>query len=203
MQQADDHRRRGPDSVSIEVVSEPDDGECEGLDRALRRVRGDLFLVLNADDEVLPHAATWGAYHMAANPTAAAVVGDQYVEGWLPDRAQQVMEQILTASDNRVDAVVCSNDGMAGGVVAALAAQGLDGLPVSGQDGDRAALQRVARGLQTVSVWKDARELGRAAGEIAVALAGGTMMGDVEGTIQFETPGGNTMNATLLAPVPV
>ena len=47
-------------------------------------------------------------------------------------------------------------------------------MPVSGQDGDHAALNRVALGTQTVSVWKDARDLGRAAAEIAVALAGGT-----------------------------
>ena len=45
---------------------------------------------------------------------------------------------------------------------------------MSGQDGDHAALNRVARGHQTVSVWKDARELGKAAGEIAVQLAKGT-----------------------------
>jgi D-xylose transport system substrate-binding protein len=83
------------------------------------------------------------------------------------------MEQILTATDNKVDAVVASNDGTAGGVVAALTAQGMEGIPVSGQDGDHAALNRVAKGTQTVSVWKDARELGKAAGEIAVALAGG------------------------------
>ena len=59
---------------------------------------------------------------------------------------------------------------MAGGVVAALEAQGLAGqVPVSGQDGDQAALNRVALGTQTVDVWKDARELGTAAGEAAVA----------------------------------
>ena len=46
------------------------------------------------------------------------------------------------------------NDGMAGGVVAALKAQGMEGIPVSGQDGDLAALNRVALGHQTVSVWK-------------------------------------------------
>ena len=57
---------------------------------------------------------------------------------------------------------------MAGGVVAALAAQGLAGkVPVSGQDGDAAALNRVALGTQTVDVWKDARALGTAAGEAA------------------------------------
>ena len=67
--------------------------------------------------------------------------------------------------------MLSENDGMAGGVVAALEAQGLAGqVPVSGQDGDLAALNRVALGTQTVSVWKDARELGTAAGEAAVAL---------------------------------
>ena len=131
------------------------------------------------------------------------IVGEAYTDGWLPANAQRNMEQILTANDNNVDAVVASNDGTAGGVVAALTAQGMDGIPVSGQDGDHAALNRVALGTQTVSVWKDARALGRSAGEIAVALAGGAAMGDIDGAIVFNTPGGNAMNAVLLAPVPV
>ena len=80
------------------------------------------------------------------------------------------MEQFLTAENNDVQAVLSENDGMAGGVVAALAAQGLDGqVPVSGQDGDLAALNRVALGTQTVDVWKDARLLGKSAGESALA----------------------------------
>ena len=131
------------------------------------------------------------------------IVGEAYTDGWVPANAQKNMEQILTANDNGVDAVVASNDGTAGGVVAALTAQGMEGLPVSGQDGDHAALNRVALGTQTVSVWKDARALGNAAGEIAVALAGGTALADVEGTITFDTPGGNSMSATLLAPQPI
>ena len=68
------------------------------------------------------------------------------------------MEQILTKNGDKVDAVVASNDGTAGGVVAALSARGIKGVPVSGQDGDHAALNRVALGTQTVSVWKDARD---------------------------------------------
>ena len=71
------------------------------------------------------------------------------------------MEQILTKNGGKVDAVVASNDGTAGGVVAALTAKGMKGIPVSGQDGDHAALNRVALGTQTVSVWKDSRDLGR------------------------------------------
>jgi D-xylose transport system substrate-binding protein len=98
---------------------------------------------------------------------------------------------------------VSSNDGMAGGVVAALASQGMDGIPVSGQDGDHAALNRVALGTQTVSVWKDSRALGRNAGEIAVALASGTALADIEGSATFTSPGGVEVNSMLLAPLPI
>ncbi len=131
-------------------------------------------------------------------------VGEAYTDGWLPANAQKNMEQILTANDNRVDAVVASNDGTAGGVVAALEAQGLAGtVPVSGQDGDKAALNRVALGTQTVSVWKDARELGKAAGSIASDLADGKAFTDIAGVVDFTTPGGNVTKSVFLAPVPI
>ena len=90
------------------------------------------------------------------------IVGETYTDNWDPAKAQTEMEQFLTANNNKVDAVLSENDGMAGGVVAALTAQGLAGqVPVSGQDGDQAALNRVALGTQTVDVWKDARALGK------------------------------------------
>lgn len=132
------------------------------------------------------------------------VVGEQYTDGWKPEVAQNNMEQILTAAANKVDAVVASNDGTAGGVVAALTAQGMEGIPVSGQDGDYAALNRVARGVQTVSVWKDARELGKAAAKIAIDLARGTAPAKIEGATKFsDGPKGRTMDAVLLKPVPI
>ena len=132
-------------------------------------------------------------------------VGEAYTDGWKPENAQRNMEQILTANNNEVDAVVASNDGTAGGVVAALAAQGLDGsVPVSGQDGDHAALNRVALGTQTVSVWKDARELGKQAATIAAMLADGKAMADIPGAVQWSGgPGGVEMSAVFLAPVPI
>jgi D-xylose transport system substrate-binding protein len=140
----------------------------------------------------------------AMDSGAITTVGEAYTDGWLPENAQRNMEQILTSTNNEVDAVVASNDGTAGGVVAALTAQGMEGIPVSGQDGDFAALNRIALGTQTVSVWKDARELGRRAGEIAVALAGGTAMADIPGAGIFSNgPKGVEMNAVLLAPVPI
>jgi D-xylose transport system substrate-binding protein len=132
-------------------------------------------------------------------------VGEAYTDGWLPANAQRNMEQFLTQNNNEVDAVVASNDGTAGGVVAALEAQGMAGtVPVSGQDGDHAALNRVALGSQTVSVWKDARDLGRAAAEIANQLADGVSMEDVEGAVTWsDGPQGVEMNAVFLAPLPI
>ena len=126
---------------------------------------------------------------------------ETYTDNWDPANAQSNMEQCLTSTNNEIDAVLSENDGMAGGVVAALEAQGLAGtIPVSGQDGDNAALNRVALGTQTVSVWKDSRNLGKAAGEAAVALASGTALADIPGVVQFTSPGGNDMTSIFLAP---
>lgn len=132
-------------------------------------------------------------------------VGEAYTDNWNPEVAQGNMEQFLTANNNKVDAVVASNDGTAGGAIAALTAQGLAGsVPVSGQDGDHAALNRIALGTQTVSVWKDARELGKKAAEIAIQLAGGTKLDAVDGAVKFNGgPKGVEMNAVLLPPVPI
>lgn len=132
-------------------------------------------------------------------------VGEAYTDNWDPPVAQRNMEQFLTANNNDVDAVVASNDGTAGGVVAALTAQGLAGsVPVSGQDGDQAALNRIALGTQTVSVWKDARELGKKAAEIATALASGTAPEAIEGSSKFSGGAkGVEMNSVFLAPLPI
>src|SRR5271170_6733277 len=131
--------------------------------------------------------------------------GEAYTDGWLPANAQRNMEQILTKTGNKVDAVVASNDGTAGGAIAALAAQGMAGaVPVSGQDGDHAALNRIALGTQTVSVWKDARELGKKAAEIAASLADGKMMSDVAGVMKFSGgPKKVAMNSLFLKPIPI
>ncbi|MEX1297049.1 MAG: D-xylose ABC transporter substrate-binding protein [Candidatus Limnocylindrales bacterium] len=129
-------------------------------------------------------------------------VGEQYTDNWDPAVAQRNMEQILTDNNNEVDAVVASNDGTAGGAIAALTAQGLDGVvPVSGQDADNAALNRVALGTQTVTVWKDARELGAAAAELAVSLCAGE---EPEGLSTFsDGPKGIPMQSILLSPTPI
>jgi D-xylose transport system substrate-binding protein len=132
-------------------------------------------------------------------------VCETFTDGWTPGNAQKEMEQCLTSQNNKIDAVVAENDGMASGVVAALKAQGMAGsVPVSGQDGDLAAINRVALGTQTVSIWKDSRVLGKKAAEAAIAIANGTKITDLPGIIKFS--GGKkhvTMNAILLPPDPI
>ncbi|MFN3969778.1 MAG: substrate-binding domain-containing protein [Gemmobacter sp.] len=131
------------------------------------------------------------------------IVGESFTQGWAPDNAQSNMEQILSAANNDVDAVLSQNDGMAGGAIAALAAQGLT-IPVGGQDGDLAALNRVARGTQTVSVWKDSRQLGKAAADIASALAKGTALDAIPGAVKWSGgEKGVEMNAIFLDPTPI
>ena len=132
-------------------------------------------------------------------------VCETFTDGWKPDNAQKNMEQCLTSTKNKVDAVVSENDGMASGVVAALKAQGMAGkVPVSGQDGDKAALNRVATGTQTVSVWKDSRALGKVAAEAAVAMANGTPMDKLKGISKFKDGKKKVeMTAILLPPNPI
>jgi D-xylose transport system substrate-binding protein len=115
------------------------------------------------------------------------------------------MEQILTKNNNKVDAVLSENDGMAGGAVAALAAQGLAGsVPITGQDGDHAAINRIALGTQTVSIWKDSRDLGKLSGEMAVALANGKKMASLPNVKPFSGgPKHTKINGILLTPLAV
>src|SRR5262252_1535089 len=129
------------------------------------------------------------------------IVGEQYTDGWAPENAQKNMEQILTKTSGKVDAVVASNDGTAGGVVAALRAHNMVGIPVSGQDGDKAALNRVALGEQTVSVWKDSRALGKVAGEVAADLV--AKKKPANATVFKDGSKHIPQQAILLAPVPI
>ena len=131
-------------------------------------------------------------------------VCETFTDGWKPDNAQKNMEQCLTSTGNKVDAVLSENDGMASGVVAALTAQGMAGIPVGGQDGDLAAINRVALGTQTVSVWKNAKDLGKVAGEAANALADGADMKSIAGVAMFNGgKKGVEMNSILLSPTAI
>lgn len=102
------------------------------------------------------------------------IVGDQWVDAWLPENALKIMENALTANGNKIDAVVASNDATAGGAIQALSAQGLAGkVAISGQDADLAAIKRINNGTQTMTVYKPISKLANDAATIAVELGEG------------------------------
>jgi D-xylose transport system substrate-binding protein len=102
------------------------------------------------------------------------VAGKQWVKDWSPSEAMAIVENALTANGNRIDAVVASNDGTAGGAIQALAAQKLAGkVPVSGQDADLAAVRRVIAGTQAMTVYKPLRDIASTAAKMAVQLVRG------------------------------
>jgi D-xylose transport system substrate-binding protein len=124
-------------------------------------------------------------------------------DGWKPENAQAEMEQILTANNDDIQAVLSQNDGMATGVVAALNGNKGGAVKIGGQDGDKAALNRVALGTQVVSVWKDATELGTKTGEAALQLCNDPDITKVAGAAPSKTTGGIDSTALLLKPVPI
>ena len=144
------------------------------------------------------------------------VVFEKNTDNWDTTNAKNNMEAALNANNNKIDAVLSENDSMATGVVQALSAVGLK-IPVSGQDGDTAALNRVALGTQSVSVWKNAFALGETAGSVAAQLCAGTAMKDVKApgdlpaaaapasltATPFTTPGGKTVQSIILTPTAI
>jgi D-xylose transport system substrate-binding protein len=150
------------------------------------------------------------------------VIYESFTNAWDTGTAQDNMEaaiQQANANGQTIDAVLAENDSTALGVVAALVANGLEGVPVSGQDGDPANLNNVAKGLQYVDVWKNSNELGKAAGAAALQLCAGTAMADLTlpadlldpGVVptagltaaDFTTPGGNSVKSFILQPTPL
>lgn len=118
------------------------------------------------------------------------LLGEQWSDAWSPEEALKHVENALTAHNNQIDAVVASNDGTAGGAVQALAEQGLAGkVAVSGQDADLVAVQRIAEGTQTVTIFKDVRVLAATAIDAAMELAAGKRPSSINGKYVNEEKG--------------
>ncbi|MFZ3589942.1 D-xylose ABC transporter substrate-binding protein [Bacillus sp. DJP31] len=102
------------------------------------------------------------------------IVYDQWTENWSPENARAYMEASLKINNNDIDAVIAANDATAGGVIEALAAQGLAGkIPVAGQDADLAAAQRIVDGTQTMTIYKPIKILAYEAARAAIKMAKG------------------------------
>ena len=115
------------------------------------------------------------------------IAADQHVPGWDNQEALKVMEQILVAEQNKVDAVFAANDGLAQSTISALEAAGLDPtkIPISGQDATVAGIQNVLLGKQTMSVYKPIEAEAKVAAAIALALRAGEDLATVESEYEF------------------
>lgn len=109
------------------------------------------------------------------------IVADNFITDWKPEEALKMAENALTQNNDNIQAFVVSNDGMAGGVVSALAKRNLTGkILVTGQDAQKDALQRIAEGKQTMTVYKPIIPLANAAVDAAIKLAKGESLTDAK-----------------------
>lgn len=100
------------------------------------------------------------------------IISQQFAREWKAEEALRLTEDALTRTGNKIDAIVASNDGTAGGAISALEAVGLAGkVVVTGQDAQKDAIQRIVRGTQTMTVWKPIEPLASGAVDAAVKLA--------------------------------
>lgn len=100
------------------------------------------------------------------------IIAQQFAAEWKAEEALNIVENALTQNKNNVVAVVASNDGTAGGAIQALKAQGLTGkVVVTGQDAELPALQRIAQGEQTMTIYKPIQPLAYGAVDAAIKLA--------------------------------
>lgn len=102
------------------------------------------------------------------------VLAEYDTPDWSPDKATDWVESQLTQFTGRVDGVYGANDGIAGGAIAAMKAAGFDPVPpVTGQDGELAAVQRIISGDQYMTVYKATTQQARSAAELAVRVLRG------------------------------
>lgn len=130
-----------------------------------------------------------------------AAEGKHWAVNWEARDALKKTEQVLTQTNNRIDAVVASNDGTAGGVIQALQGQNLAGkVLVSGQDAELSACQRIVKGTQTMSVYKPIHLIATKAAQAAVALAKGEQIAEATQTVNN---GKVDVPSILLTPIQV
>ncbi|SDP63952.1 monosaccharide ABC transporter substrate-binding protein, CUT2 family (TC 3.A.1.2.-) [Streptomyces sp. cf386] len=108
-------------------------------------------------------------------------VGKEYdTKEWKPENANSNMEAAISAvGKDKIIGVYSANDGMAGGIITALKAAGLSDIPVTGQDAELAAVQRIITDEQYMSVYKPYAPEAAAAAEMAVALAQGKSLDSI------------------------
>jgi D-xylose transport system substrate-binding protein len=107
------------------------------------------------------------------------LVGDQ-TGNWDATKAGTAFEQLYTQNKGKIDGVISANDTMAGGIIARLKANGLNGkVPVTGQDASVAGLQAILIGDQCMTVYKSIKKEAEAAAALTSALIKGKDAGSI------------------------
>jgi D-xylose transport system substrate-binding protein len=152
------------------------------------------------NNALLLHEGQMNILKPAVDRGDVKIVADQYAKEWQASAALNIVENALTQANNKVDAVVASNDGTARGAVQALEGQNLAGkVLVSGQDADLASLKLIVEGKQTMTIYKSIQPLANGAVDAAIKLARGEK---VESTDTLDN-GFKKVPAILLEPVAV
>jgi D-xylose transport system substrate-binding protein len=156
-------------------------GRAQGQWLAAHTKKGDRIAVINGsftdDNAHLFQKGYMSVLRPLFKSGARVQIGPKdgiWIDRWQPPVAQRQMEQILTREKNNVQGVLSANDGMAGGIIAALQAVGLAGkVPVTGQDATVEGVQRILLGTQGQTVLKDFRLQAKAAAQITASLLKG------------------------------
>ena len=114
--------------------------------------------------------------HSVLDDSGFKIAKEYDTPGWTPAKAQSEMDQAITAlGKNGFVGVYAANDGTGGGAIAAMKGAGIDPStrPVTGQDAELAAIQRVLAGEQYLTIYKPIVPMAKKAAEWAVALAQG------------------------------
>jgi D-xylose transport system substrate-binding protein len=128
------------------------------------------------------------------------IVADQWVDNWDAANAEKIMENVLTAQQNKFDAVVASNDGTALGALQAMKAQGLAGkVPISGQDATADGCNSIVKGELTVSILKDTRNLAPKAVELIDGLLKGQSPSDLKQYTMAELTNDQSKTGNVMA----
>ncbi|MGG6295322.1 sugar ABC transporter substrate-binding protein [Leptolyngbya sp. AN02str] len=131
------------------------------------------------------------------------LVFDQYTPNWDNNRAQSLMEGVLTKESNDIQIAYVANDGMANTVIAALRAQNLNGqVLVTGQDATLTGIQNILTGDQAMTVYKPIIEEARATAQLVAALHRGEDPGSLVNG-ETEVTGGTMIPSVLATPIAV
>ena len=108
------------------------------------------------------------------------IVGETWIEAWRDEASYEFISSLIS-NGTHIDAIIAADDRLSEGAINALSENRLAGsVYVTGQDAELAACQRIVEGTQHMTVYKPIRVLAEGAAEIAVRMAEGKELGDVE-----------------------